>query len=73
MCGNGPVATNDSLGHPVKPGSHSRWKLDLTGQRYGKLVVTGPAENVSGRTAWHCKCDCGNEKIVKTNHLRTET
>lgn len=70
MCGNG-IVTNDNPGHPVKPGSHSRQKLDLTGQRFGKLVVTGPAENIGGRTAWHCKCDCGNEKIVKTCHLRT--
>lgn len=50
---------------------HSRRKLDLTGQRYGKLTVTGPAPNIGARTAWHCKCDCGNEKIVKTCHLRS--
>lgn len=51
--------------------SHSRKKLDLTGQRFGKLTVLGPAENVGGRTAWLCRCDCGQETIVKTHHLRS--
>lgn len=50
--------------------AHSTKKLDLNGQRYAKLTVLGPAENVGGRTAWRCRCDCGNEVIVKTCHLR---
>ena len=50
---------------------HSRKKLDLTGQRYGKLTVLAPAENVGGRTAWLCRCDCGREAVVKTIHLRS--
>lgn len=49
---------------------HSRQKVDLTGQRYGKLTVIGPAENIGTRTAWRCLCDCGQETIVKTHHLR---
>ena len=49
---------------------HSTQKVDLTGQRYGKLTVLRPAENIDGRTAWVCRCDCGNEAIVKTYHLR---
>lgn len=51
--------------------SHSRKKLDLTGQRYGRLMVLAPAENIGGRTAWLCRCDCGQETIVKTYHLRS--
>lgn len=50
--------------------SHSRKKLDLTGQRFGKLTVLSPAENVGDRTAWLCRCDCGREAVVKTNRLR---
>ena len=50
---------------------HSRKKLDLTGQRYGKLTVLGPAENINGRTAWRCRCDCGQETVVRTLHLRS--
>ena len=51
--------------------SHSRKKIDLAGQRYGKLTVLSPAENVGGRTAWLCRCDCGRETVVKTHHLRS--
>ncbi|MBD5083988.1 MAG: HNH endonuclease [Clostridiales bacterium] len=51
-------------------GGHSRQKLDLTGQRYGCLTVLGSAENVGSRTAWRCLCDCGQETVVKTHHLR---
>ena len=49
---------------------HSRKKLDLTGQRFGNLIVLRPAENVGPRTAWVCQCDCGNKTVVKTQHLR---
>lgn len=51
--------------------THSRKKLDLTGQRFGKLTVLAPAENIGGRTAWLCRCDCGNETAVRTNRLRS--
>ena len=50
---------------------HSRKKLDLTGQRYNRLTVLGPAENIGNRTAWHCRCDCGKETVVRTNRLRS--
>ncbi len=49
---------------------HSRKKLDLTGQRFGKLTVLAPAENVGSRTAWLCRCDCGQETVVITQRLR---
>lgn len=50
---------------------YSRKKLDLTGQRFEKLMVIGPAENIGKRTAWRCRCDCGRELVVKTAHLRS--
>lgn len=46
-------------------------KLDLTGQRFGKLVVIKEVGKLNGYTAWLCKCDCGNEKVVRTNSLRS--
>ena len=49
---------------------HSRKKVDLTGQQYGKLTVVAPAENIGSRTAWLCRCECGAEVVVKTYHLR---
>ena len=34
------------------------------------MTVLAPAENLNGRTAWLCRCDCGEETIVRTCHLR---
>lgn len=51
--------------------THSRKKLDLTGQQYGRLTVLEPAANIGDRTAWRCRCSCGREVVVKTCHLRS--
>ena len=46
-------------------------RIDLTGQRFGKLVALFPiySEN-GGHTLWHCKCDCGNECDIDMGNLR---
>lgn len=46
-------------------------KLDLTGQRFGRLVVIEPSENKGKRTTWKCLCDCRKECIVLTESLRS--
>lgn len=33
-------------------------KDDLTGRRFGSLLVAGPTR-LKGRPAWECRCDCG--------------
>jgi len=44
--------------------------IDLTGKRFGRLVVVSRAKNSNaGRTRWHCVCDCGVEKEVDGVHL----
>lgn len=48
---------------------------DLTGQRFGKLVVIERAEdNISPkgkrRCQWLCKCDCGQYALAMDNSLR---
>ena len=45
---------------------YSRKRLDLTGQRFGKLTVLAPAENIGSLTAWRCLCDCGQETVAST-------
>lgn len=50
-------------------------RINLEGQRFGKLTVLKPSENIvepSGqiRTAWECQCDCGQKCIVKTINLQ---
>lgn len=46
--------------------------IDLTGQRFGRLVVMqGEGGGVSGHIIWLCKCDCGSKTSVPSNHLRS--
>ncbi len=46
--------------------------IDLTGQRFGRLVVVARAENDSHNKArWCCRCDCGKEIIARSNDLRS--
>ena len=51
-------------------GGKSTKRLDLTGQRFGKLTAVERAADVGRRTAWRCRCDCGGEVVAKTVHLR---
>lgn len=51
-------------------------RIDLTGQRFGKLVVLSMADDYlspSGHRLSRCKClcDCGNISIVNKNQLTT--
>lgn len=44
--------------------------IDITGQRYGRLVAIRSHHNDGKREYWECKCDCGNTVIVRKSHLR---
>lgn len=48
---------------------------DLTGVRFGKLVVSGlhPERTSYGTTRWICNCDCGNEKIIAVGNIGKNT
>ena len=43
--------------------------LDITGQRFGRLVALKKAPSRNGSTYWLCQCDCGNQKEIKTGNL----
>lgn len=46
--------------------------IDLSEQRFGRLVVIERApNNAEAQARWKCKCDCGNEVIVSSGHLRS--
>lgn len=48
-----------------------RRQNDLTGKRFGKLIVIQPtAERQNGYTVWRCRCDCGNEIQVSSRYLK---
>lgn len=39
--------------------------IDLTGQRFGKLVVLGKANTKRGKNKWQCRCECGKVKNIE--------
>lgn len=50
-------------------------KIDLTGKRFGKLLVQNEADRIitpNGRShiAWNCICDCGNLIVARGDLLR---
>lgn len=45
---------------------------DLTGQTFGRLTVLREATpRLPAGSRWHCKCECGGEKIAWTRKLRS--
>ena len=45
--------------------------IDLTGKKFGKLLVIKRVENDKySNLNWECLCDCGNRKIIRGAHLR---
>lgn len=46
--------------------------IDLTGQRFGKLVAIEPTEkrDSSRSIVWRCVCDCGNKCFARSASLR---
>ncbi|MFF0512443.1 hypothetical protein [Streptomyces sp. NPDC004250] len=49
-------------------------KIDLTGQTFGRLsVVKEAGRTPQGRGTWRCRCECGTEKDIVGNSLRSGT
>lgn len=55
--------------------------VDLTGRRFGRLVVLGYAGSAGKSSAgnsgtkgaaWMCKCDCGRSKVIRRSRLLTD-
>ena len=46
--------------------------IDLTGQRFDKLIVLEKAPSRARHTYWKCKCDCGNECEISGESLRRQ-
>lgn len=43
---------------------------DLTGQRFGRLIVMERSATIGKKTMWKCRCDCGNIIKVDGYNLR---
>ena len=48
--------------------------INITGQRFGRLVALDTFERrgTRPRIFWHCRCDCGAEKTVDAHSLRRQ-
>lgn len=46
-------------------------KMDLTGRRFGRLVVLGLSDRTDkyNSSYWLCRCDCGKEKVIMGTSL----
>lgn len=72
-CGNEIITPYSSLksGNRKTCGSPiHKIKKDLTGKRFGRLLVIEPSIK-NGHLAWKCRCDCGNEVIVPSRSLNS--
>lgn len=49
------------------------WPVDLMGQKFGRLMVIdyvgASNDDHPSCIAWGCRCECGNESIVRSSHL----
>lgn len=46
-------------------------RLDLIGQKYGRLTVESLAGQRKYHILWNCICECGGSAVVATTHLRS--
>ena len=47
--------------------------IDLTGQKFGHLLVIKRAPNKGKKVAWECQCSCGKIITVRGDILKTKT
>lgn len=45
--------------------------IDITNQRFGRLIALYPVYVNNNQRKWHCICDCGNETDVNLQALRS--
>ena len=77
VCGN----IHNATAHALKAGKvkscgclahqYARNAVDLTGRRFGRLLVIEKTDqrNASGSIIWRCKCDCGQGICLSENAL----
>lgn len=47
-------------------------RMNIVGEKYGRLTVVSEAESKGYTRYWLCKCKCGNEITVSQNSLRNK-
>lgn len=44
--------------------------IDITGQRFGRLLVLSYHGSRKKQAFWLCRCDCGDNKVVNGKSMR---
>lgn len=71
-CGNHTKVITSLLKNGNTKSCCCKRNIDLTGQRFGKLIVLRKSgKNRHYHTIWDCVCDCGNSTKVKTSNLNS--
>ena len=70
------MGLNLSRGHTVSCGcarkdGRNRLTLDITGERFGKLTALHRLESSKNGTRWLFRCDCGNEKEMLLQNVKS--
>ena len=69
------TGTTLSWGCKKKEKNTIMFKEDLTGKTFGLLTVVGESDNIQyenrSETAWICKCQCGNFKVINSKSLKS--
>ena len=76
-CGNEVITRSDKLrGGGIKScGCYKKDSIkkrvkDLTGMKFGRLIVVKEyGRDKGGKVQWLCKCECGNEVVVRGSNL----
>ena len=71
-CGNEPIVGQTLLqsGRTKSCGCNGKPPIeDLAGLTFGKLTVLELAEWKNGTSYWRCRCNCGNETVVRYSNL----
>ena len=72
-CGNQTIVTSNLLkqGKTKSCGCNKGGRIDLTGQRFGKLLVLKYTKTEKNVAYWLCQCDCGNQIEISSHSLVT--
>lgn len=64
-------AKNVRTGNSTSCGATEHRREDLTGQRFGRLLVDRDVRGADGRLRWLCRCDCGGSATTPAHSLKT--
>ena len=68
-CGNEKIVYGGHLesGHTKSCGCYRSPRLNLIGEKFGRLTV----QEWVGNGKWKCLCECGNTILVQTDNLKS--